>query len=460
MPAAHGLVDALLTRRLAVASEQGPQFGWTFVHAMLKESIRRRAREAGRAARHHRWCAEALAGGDAAETPERVGRHLLAAGEDEAALAPLLTAARRRLRAEGGDVEELLSLRDAAMARVGVPQTDSRWGEAWRIRSEAARRKGHVDESERWSTQLEAASRAHGWTGLLAPALIEQAMVLRLRGVDLDAGTRMLREAAVISERLDDRERLGLARRELGLIQHTRGDPTSSASWATMARHDFEACGAHEHAARAILHLAHVHAQSGDIVQAGRLLARARRRFVDAGCRWGVAFCANAAGEHARFAGRIADATASYREALRRYEAVGHDLLVPELNLGINLSEQGEFDEARERLERALHMALTHGRRPMILCTHVALLVVYAGLDQWQAFDDSLGEALAQAEATGFVNVDTALSARAGGEAALAAGEPDRAIGALGLALDQYTALVDDDGMREIRAILAAVKPA
>ena len=52
----EALVDALLSRRLAV----GGVDRWSFTHAMLRESVERRAFEGGRLEDHHRTCAMVL----------------------------------------------------------------------------------------------------------------------------------------------------------------------------------------------------------------------------------------------------------------------------------------------------------------------------------------------------------------------------------------------------------------
>ncbi|MFY9822255.1 MAG: protein kinase, partial [Thermoanaerobaculia bacterium] len=51
-----GLLEDLVTGRLAVRTEEG----WAFVHAMLRESIEQQAHEAGRLAAYHRACAAML----------------------------------------------------------------------------------------------------------------------------------------------------------------------------------------------------------------------------------------------------------------------------------------------------------------------------------------------------------------------------------------------------------------
>ncbi|MEO0602914.1 MAG: AAA family ATPase, partial [Myxococcota bacterium] len=91
----EGLLDTLLSRRLASAEEGG---AWSFAHSMLRESLHRSAVEAGRAAGHHRACAAMLqASGQA--VGERLARHLVRAGALGTALEPTVRAIQAAIRA-------------------------------------------------------------------------------------------------------------------------------------------------------------------------------------------------------------------------------------------------------------------------------------------------------------------------------------------------------------------------
>ncbi|MFT7623214.1 MAG: hypothetical protein ACI9WU_002393, partial [Myxococcota bacterium] len=204
------LVEALVERRLVTPSERGAQFGWTFVHGLLQAAIVTRAQKAGRLARLHRACAAALDRRGGLTSSERVGKHLLEAGDDREALAPLLEAARRRLRSEGGrGVAPLLDQRLEAMDRLAIAAGDRLRGLGRRIRSEAARRAGRIDLSEPVSVALEADARTYGWPHLLAEGLIERGTVLRLQGTDPAAARVKLEEAIALALDSGNREQLG-----------------------------------------------------------------------------------------------------------------------------------------------------------------------------------------------------------------------------------------------------------
>ncbi len=131
------LVAALETRRLAVrGSDDGV---WSFAHELLRESVARTAREGGRHAVLHEACAATLeAADDDWRTRDRVGWHLLEAGQPERAAPALLEAAYEAMgRGEQGRARELGDLAAGALDAIDAgPKNPLR---AWQVVLEARR---------------------------------------------------------------------------------------------------------------------------------------------------------------------------------------------------------------------------------------------------------------------------------------------------------------------------------
>lgn len=114
------LLDDMVDQRLAVRNERG----WSFVHGMLRASLERRSREAGRIEQAHSAVADALREIESNPSPAmltRIGRHLAEAGRSEEALGPLFGGARRlSLRGElpGAQAAIRLYLKTASRANV------------------------------------------------------------------------------------------------------------------------------------------------------------------------------------------------------------------------------------------------------------------------------------------------------------------------------------------------------
>src|SRR6185295_13701030 len=178
------LLEELVASRLALRTEEG----WSFVHAMLRESVERMSREAGRFAAHNRACAAMLAQRAAAGergVAERLGRHLLLAGERAAALEPLLAGAReRRGTSDYPAAQALIAEREEALRELGVAADDPHWGEGWLVRARIQLHQGQLEEVFRWAERAEAGS-SESWTPIRAEALRLLGDAARRRG-DLD----------------------------------------------------------------------------------------------------------------------------------------------------------------------------------------------------------------------------------------------------------------------------------
>lgn len=119
----QGLVETSLPREGASLTP----LTWSFVHGLLRSSLERQARELGRWEEINRACAEILLHlppSSGWRNSERRALHLLAAGEDEAALHPLAEAAQSRPYWSWHEAERLLLLRDQALERLGISQGD------------------------------------------------------------------------------------------------------------------------------------------------------------------------------------------------------------------------------------------------------------------------------------------------------------------------------------------------
>ncbi|KPJ89189.1 MAG: hypothetical protein AMS18_12655 [Gemmatimonas sp. SG8_17] len=130
------VLESLLASRMARVSADG----WSFSHSMLRDSIERIAREKRRWASHNRLCADMLEQrhpvphwGDS----ERIGRHRFEAVQFEAAVSPLLRAARERMRVEEYSAALwLLVLCDRALDGLGRPNNDPRRLEGWLLQAD------------------------------------------------------------------------------------------------------------------------------------------------------------------------------------------------------------------------------------------------------------------------------------------------------------------------------------
>ncbi len=449
------LADRLLARRLARPAEPGGGSGWRFVHAMLRESLERAAREAGRWEAHNRLCAAMLEGRTGPRVAERRGRHLLAAGDPDEACEPLLAGVRERLAVdEPRSGARLLSEVEGALAR--AEDGDPRRGQLLLLRCRHARTTGRLDVAEARARETLAAVRRHGWDDHLAAALLELARTSALVGGDPEQVRGWFEEAVDRAREAADLELLGRARRTLANHLLRLGRVDEAEPLLHQARAASSAAGDGVGEATVLELLGEAAGKRGDPAGAEACLEAARAGYRTAGSRSGLLRAGIRLGDVVRGAGDPARAAALYREAADLGEAIGSgDAAFAAVNLALLLVDSGRWDEARLRLERARAEFERQGRSPLVAAVGAFLLPCLAASGDWPAWDDLLSEARAGLDRSGFVDPDVARAAERAADLAVEAGQRRQAHDALELARAQWLALGETRRAEEAEARLA-----
>jgi len=456
-----GLVDALLSQRLARREGGAAGVDWAFVHGMLRESLERRAREAGRWPELNLACALMLEGVPGLRTAERMGRHLLAAQRVREALAPLAEGA--RLRLASGDyalAAQLLDEREAAMRALPVPDSDAAWAEGWVHRARLERVSGDPDEALALSRRAASLAARLDDAPLEARALEEVARITNVTG-DPQRAAALMAIACSLADRADD-ARLGaqcrLGRAEVLLQCGSLDDAEEEFRTALDA---FDSLGDLIGASRTRLGLGSVARGRGEFVE-GRVWLRSAEELCErAGSRIGVAQCKHDLGENHRAAGEPLVAEAYYREALEAFQALGsRDQIHCRINRALCLLALGRPGEARDALEVGLSECIARRLVTIQAAVHVFLLPCFAADDAWDAWDQHLDRAEELLRSTAFTDLDVGLIARLAGQMAMQAGRRQRAIRVLGLARAQWATLGRADELRAVDALLGHLQSA
>jgi eukaryotic-like serine/threonine-protein kinase len=167
---APDLFERALAERLIRPLDGGARPDWSFVHGMLRETLERRARDAGRYAAHHRAAARALGGKNDRGIAERLARHRHEGGDPLGAL-DLWTTAMEERHQTGEDtfVPALVEAWEESASAAGIPESDPRRCLPLYWRAVALRALGRPDEnppnlvarSTRWAWP--ARERALAW---------------------------------------------------------------------------------------------------------------------------------------------------------------------------------------------------------------------------------------------------------------------------------------------------------
>jgi len=435
------LVDGLLDEGLATCGPGGAEEGWAFAHAMLRESLERRAAEGERLAEHHLVCARLLERRADPSVAGRLGRHLAGAGHPDEALPPLLAGARQALADdEVRGAEALLNDYDRVLHQLRVPWDDVRWGRGWLLRARAAATRGDHAGFAEWADRTGEYAEVHGWWAVTLELSLDRARRARRTG-DLDGARSMLtRLEAAAAEQGDDLLLAGCIVEQARLAEDV-GDRGGAAELYRRATGLYQARRDGVQAGRALVALARLLARQGDLESSQEYLELASDLFARWGSLAGRANCSELMGLTAWLQGQPEAAAACYREAVARYEALGSaEAWRARAGLAQLLAWSGDCEEGTVLLMECLDHFSRQAEAPTTAALHAALLTCLARTGRWMAFDEHLEAARALLGHTGVADEDVAHSATLAGDAAQQRGEPDRARRAWGVAVEIYEA--------------------
>lgn len=364
------IVEGLKEARLAVETE----VGWVFVHPMLRESVERDARKAGRLQLHHRAVGKVLLRrlrGGLLGVAERLARHLVSSGSLEEGIEPLLRAGEERVESVGvREARALLVSARQVMRIMDLPEDDPRWPLLYKIWAKLELFQGRVDAAVDWAQRalkiarkvrsrdlpqiLEVVAEAKGEAGNseLAAVLWREALEMYRSQQDEHGAARCLAAVAKVEPEKAYAEQLLL---EAEALQRKLGDAQGLTD--------------------TVLSLAELSYKVRNWKKAGRLFGRAYELARASGYRPGQAAAAAGKADAARRVGDLLAAEEGYAEASRLYEATGSDMAVlPRLRLAMVRLEQERFERARKVLDPVIADLGQHPRRNLLALVHAVLV--------------------------------------------------------------------------------------
>jgi len=460
----EALLEGLLDLRLTLAGTGGPARGWSFAHVMLREAVVSRARDAGRLIRHHLVCARVLQEkSDYLQQPtraleERIGRHLVASGQLEEALEPLLAGVEFRLMSGDFSVADaLLDARDVAMEEAGVPASDERWGHGWLRRYGIAISRGDYDQVDLWLDRIRDAVARYPWPEVSLAGLCRRGQLARMRG-DLSGAVNALGRVAVIAEEMEDRAVEGLAHYELGYAYADMGDLDRAEELTRKGLKVYEAIDDRHCVGRCWQSLGQIAMQCGNYGEAMSRLVQAEAIFKDCGDRWGMASTVNSMGDVARNNSDLPGAEKLYRRARGLLRAIGSQVWIfPDTNLGLIHLARQEHAEAQVILERAISAFMKTGHNAATIGCHLGLASCAASSSEWGLWDDHMSQASEMIDNSAHADVDAARCASYAGDAAVARGDVTRARSAYEISLRIWKVLGREHEVRDIEARIVRV---
>ncbi|MCA9492552.1 MAG: tetratricopeptide repeat protein, partial [Myxococcales bacterium] len=395
-------VDALIDARLARRTRD--PHGLAFAHGLVRDALIARCEDQGRARDAHRACAAAVS------DPTRRGLHLVAAGEDEQALEPLLESIDRATGEEDyRRAHRPLIAREEAMARLGIAPDDPRWGVGRLHRARVHRLQGDWPTAEQTLRALVEDGERFGWE-VRGRARIELATVLRVRG-RVDEALAVLDDARAAT--VDDVWLRGAWYMRHALLCYDRRLLDEARHSGHQALAVFGHLGLPGMAAHVHVALSMVEAISDHPARVEQHLVAARDAYVRSGSRSGVANTWNNLGELRRSSGDREGAAEAYRTSLQLYEAVGSgQAVLPRTNLGVLELESGRPAEASTILAEGAAELERQGRLPLLAIVEVGLMTCCALLGDGPGFDAHATRVVELLKQTGVVDADASVWAR------------------------------------------------
>lgn len=408
VPCPPPLLDGLIVSHLAIRTEEG----WRFVHPMLRESLERMAQEAGRWPGHNRACAAMLLGRAVAGergVAERLGRHLLLAGQPDTAVDFLLSGAReRRETSDYGPAQALLSLRDDALQSLEAARRDPRWGEGWVLRARIHLHQGQLNEVFRWAGRAVTGGADAEWNRIRSEALRLLGDAARRRG-DLAQAVDLYQRCVSTTE---NPHGVAASLWGLGDVLRQRGDLAKARRFFDRSHRIYEEIGDEHGLGDHLIGLADLARQRRNLDEAGRLYGEARERFESLGNQYGVARALNGLGEASRMRGDLARAGGLYLQSLGILERLSSaDGIFPRVNLALVDLGGERFAEARGVLEEILPHLEDLGWGGLLACVHTARLACAIHSRDWAAWEESYARASELLGASGIQDPDVAWAA-------------------------------------------------
>jgi len=382
----------------------------------------------------------------------------LAAGENEAALGPLIDQAMERIEnSDYAAATQALNRRARVLRALRRPLAHPDWIETRILSSEVSRFQGKHGLSLRRARVAQVQARALGNPDLHCRSLIALGQVLGIAHSPMD-GWPFLAQAVEVAEKTTDTLLRIKALTMAGgnLASHARHMEAKKLLQRALTL--LEGTTSHWLRGTVLMTIADIARQQGDVQRAGRLAADAHHEHEQAGSRWGQAQAGTLLGDAARYRGDLEKAEAHYRRSKQLYAAVGSaNEPAADINLGLVLIEQARFSEANLLLSEVHNRLEVAGHNRISVLVRACLLPCLAHDSDWKKWRDFMGR-MSLLTSGAVVDPDIAYVARMAARKAVSVGAYTQALAAWRLSLVQFEALGREEEARSVRNEMAVLE--
>ena len=448
------LTSCLYERRMAVREASG----WRFAHPLLRESVLRISKEAGRLTQHHQVCVEFLQHygiPSSAGYHDRLGRHLQAVGQTEAALEAMLAAAQSwSLAHDHGQSLDILARCDELLDDLDVDDLDDRRVSVLEKRVRCHFHRGEFNQADICMEEVQRIVQQVGDSDKLADLLLDSAQFAWTRGRGDQAEEWMAQVGQLISGEIQGplglKWCLGQSDRYI-----RRGALEEAKNWAERAVEIGRIIGDESGLGRALRDRGTIASLCGEFEKAQTFLLEARHVQERSGNLKDVANTVNRLGECERWSGHLDRVEVLYKEAVAIYQRAGASSLghLPLVNLGLVYTSRGRLRDAMVPLTRALSMVERQGNTGFQVITRLLLLPCCAKVEDWTGWNMQIEQVYGIRKHVSLVEPDLVFSVRLAAELAEGYRRYPEAIQACDLAIWMYEILRDFDGRAQLTAM-------
>ncbi|QDG52682.1 tetratricopeptide repeat protein [Persicimonas caeni] len=419
-------IQRLLSHRLLDETDTGVRFA----HSMLRESLERRAKEAGRYVGHHRVCARMLQeryGGEK-QAAERLGRHLLAARAYLDALDPLLVGA--RARGNASDFEAtlvLLDLREGAIEALGLPTVCAPRIENWALRAICMAFLHDYEAAYALARRALNSAEKLDDPRLTATCCYRLSQCVQFQG-DYGRALPLLQRAQALAADFDDDDLAMRLASGMGQALTRLGRPDEAVEHLEKARALATALDDTLHLPAVLDALGSCERHRGRLAEAEAVFREALAHCNETGHYLVLSMLMNSLGDVVRLQGRLAEAEQIYRKVVAG-EDTHHQRGVSTalLNLALIYVQTDRFKQAKPILDDLAPGFERQQHARFLLYTRAISLPCLAAEADWYTFERRLGLVLEGIGATGLVDVDLAICLEKAGQLAADARHNDYA---------------------------------
>jgi tetratricopeptide (TPR) repeat protein len=474
LPIPLDLLERLFDQRLLNSCSESHNKRWQFKHAMMRESLERRAKDGGRLQQYHALCAYMLDRKfkrDMLENPshpirrglaERLGRHLMMAGQKKAALPHLLQGIRER--EEIGEyrlTDYLLREWEELLTDLKIPPEHPYWGEVWLLKSQIARGYSNYEHAFKMAEIAQRDARKYGWAETLSQSLLIMSHCASHCGYDEDKIHIWLLKAENQAQQLNKPILRAACRWAIGEFLCFRGQLSSADQYFRQSLEDYTLLQDHRGMGRALYGLAMVARQAERFEQAIQHLHLAQTYFENCGSQRGLAEALNALGDLHRLKGQLEQAEQLYRESMIRSRTIGAGgfAAICKLNLSLVLIHRKNYADAIQMLSHAIEIFARNSQKMHESAAHICILPCLAAEHDWEAWRQHISLARNLIAATGFHDVDTAEVAYLAGQIAEQSGAYTQALEAYHISLQQWEVLNNDAKISLLNEAITQLPP-